>query len=1054
MTRLLMKFPEREQDEFSKTRFLGVDAFVRSIVVNRGRPVCFLLGAGTSLTSGMPSAERCIWDWKKDIFVSNNPTLREAVGELTLAGTRRRIQDWIDQQGHYPQAGHPSEYSYFSEACYPSLGDRKSFFYGYVRDALPHTGYKLIPLLVRDNLLRTIWTTNFDGLAGRACAAANVVCVEVGMDSVERVLRPPTVGELRVISMHGDYRYDSLKNTNRELQEQEQLFKRELNIELKDCDLVVLGYSGRDSSIMNVLKDVYSQPGQTRLFWCGFGESVSAEVSALISQAKSSGREAYYVPTEGFDDVLTRLALSYLKPEHLSEAKKVIEAHSDSQPSTKLFSAPPVEPTTLYKSNAYPLAFPREVFQLAINYPAGVQRRDWLKEKLAALDACGVVTSEGAFLLGDAKELQSAFQGFMAGPLTAHAVSADDFMRDRRIRSVMRKGLAVTLRSFLGTDGSPERIWEKVHYEIRKHSGQSYKVHRALKADLTTLSGRSLAILTPEVVICNMAGQLASPDVAKVLQNEVYGYQHNHVFGKDLSYWVDKFANVDIPAWSAGTYLLRKAPLFAGITEPGKRPLPSEASKYVRQSGVVVNDTPLLFASRTGHSEIKDVHPLHGLVTNRPWDYALTADGLSPQVELAVICPQSDALGFSRFLAKLHERINPPQTEQDYLLPYPGFSSAFSLPLNVPNPGDQNWQTVVDRVEGGVMTAAKELGQRLCRGLDSIRSTNRPGAVVLIYVPTRWRDLKVVNSGGEHFNLHDYVKAYAARAGLSTQFIREETTQSAQACRVRWWLSLALYAKALRTPWRLHCIDDETAYVGIGYSIDQEAESGSHILLGCSHLYSSRGEGLQFRLGRLESSVIKGGNPFMSEDDARRTGETIRQLFFEAKMRLPSRVVVHKRTHFTKEEQRGLCQGLEGVNNVELIEINIDDSLRYLSSNRTPKGFDIDKFPVPRGTTIVLGGHSALVWVHGSAPNVSNPNWRYYQGKRRIPAPLAIKRYMGQSDVMQIASEILGLSKMNWNHFDYYSQIPATLASANAIARVGPYLSAFGPAAYDYRLLI
>jgi hypothetical protein len=61
---------------------------------------------------------------------------------------------------------------------------------------------------------------------------------------------------------------------------------------------------------------------------------------------------------------------------------------------------------------------------------------------------------------------------------------------------------------------------------------------------------------------------------------------------------------------------------------------------------------------------------------------------------------------------------------------------------------------------------------------------------------------------------------------------------------------------------------------------------------------------------------------------------------------------------------------------------------------------------------------------------------------------------MGQSDVMQIASEILGLSKMNWNHFDYYSQIPATLASANAIARVGPYLSAFGPAAYDYRLLI
>jgi hypothetical protein len=31
----------------------------------------------------------------------------------------------------------------------------------------------------------------------------------------------------------------------------------------------------------------------------------------------------------------------------------------------------------------------------------------------------------------------------------------------------------------------------------------------------------------------------------------------------------------------------------------------------------------------------------------------------------------------------------------------------------------------------------------------------------------------------------------------------------------------------------------------------------------------------------------------MSLDDARRTGETIRQLFFDARMRLPKRVVIH-----------------------------------------------------------------------------------------------------------------------------------------------------------------
>ena len=192
----------------------------------------------------------------------------------------------------------------------------------------------------------------------------------------------------------------------------------------------------------------------------------------------------------------------------------------------------------------------------------------------------------------------------------------------------------------------------------------------------------------------------------------------------------------------------------------------------------------------------------------------------------------------------------------------------------------------------------------------------------------------------------------------------------------------------------------------------------------------------------------------MSTDDARRTGETIRQLFFDAKMRLPTRVVVHKRTPFTKDEQQGLLQGLEGVSNVELIEITIEESLRYVASKMTDGKLEVDTFPIPRGSVVILDKSAALLWVHGVTPNAMNPNWKYYQGKRRIPTPLLIRRYMGQSDITQVATEILGLSKMNWNTFDYYSRLPATLDSASAIAKVGSYLSGFGSAPYDYRLLI
>lgn len=83
----------------SKFHRLELDALIRALAVNRGRSLSMLMGAGASISSGMPSADRCIWEWKQDIFATNNPTLRESVGEISLAGTKRRIQEWLDRRG-------------------------------------------------------------------------------------------------------------------------------------------------------------------------------------------------------------------------------------------------------------------------------------------------------------------------------------------------------------------------------------------------------------------------------------------------------------------------------------------------------------------------------------------------------------------------------------------------------------------------------------------------------------------------------------------------------------------------------------------------------------------------------------------------------------------------------------------------------------------------------------------------------------------------------------------------------------------------------------------
>ena len=47
---------------------------------------------------------------------------------------------------------------------------------------------------------------------------------------------------------------------------------------------------------------------------------------------------------------------------------------------------------------------------------------------------------------------------------------------------------------------------------------------------------------------------------------------------------------------------------------------------------------------------------------------------------------------------------------------------------------------------------------------------------------------------------------------------------------------------------------------------------------------------------------------------------------------------------------------------------------------------------------------------------------------RCIPAPLKITKYYGKGDSNPtIASEIIGFTKMNWNSFNLYTKLPATI---------------------------
>ena len=153
-----------------------------------------------------------------------------------------------------------------------------------------------------------------------------------------------------------------------------------------------------------------------------------------------------------------------------------------------------------------------------------------------------------------------------------------------------------------------------------------------------------------------------------------------------------------------------------------------------------------------------------------------------------------------------------------------------------------------------------------------------------------------------------------------------------------------------------------------------------------------------------------------------------------------------------REEIIGITQAFEGIENIELIQIQAYSPWRAIRFGQQPSR-GADDFSIKRGTTMQLSEDSFLLWTHGCIihPDLAG-KLNYYKGGRGIPAPLLVKRHYGQATGDVLAQEILMLTKMNWNSGDsLYKILPVTLDFAKTLARMSKQNEAIYNKAYDFR---
>lgn len=1046
---------------------LDYDAFLRSFKQNTDVPHSFLLGAGASISSGIQSAYDCIWEWKKDIYLSKNVNASDFFKNYKEDPVRESIQKWLDNQGEYPKLNSEDEYSFFAEKAYPIAEDRRKYFLGLIENKEPYVGYEILCLLAKQGIARSIWTTNFDGLIVRAAHQNNITPIEVNLDNVERLKRTESSKELLTIALHGDYKFSSLKNTENELDTQDDNFKEHLANYHIDKNLIVIGYSGRDKSLMDALKHAFKKEGAGRLYWCGYGDSIPEEVEELLKEVRMSGREAHFISTDGFDKAMIHLAKSAFE-DNIELSKKVKESLelSEDEAFIKTEFKLNFRSTGKYiKSNLHPVSFPKEVFQFEVNYG---DERPWafLRNLTIKKDVCAIPYKGKVFAIGTLTEISKVFKSYIKSNIKRSPISKGDIERVTSFKALMLQAILKHFSSLPNLSSNyKNKIW--VNNEKRDYNGIS--VHKALFVSLYFDKNSNFAYLT------------FSPSVQMISESEISKIDSQNIGKQNLEkLFNDKYDEL-LESWNERLFDKPKIkfeyPFNSGsgfeftisagtaygeidILDPNFRFY--APNSYNKQKtlfkGVQFLEPQLVFKNLSTNQNFKDYHPMRGLVKNRPYDVNLSGSVLSNEINLSVICGSNYSNQFYNFLSKLNTKHLAGGTNPDYLIDYAGFSNIYNLPINIPNyVDDAKWVNIDFKGKNELKNHqnAVELARVITAKIEQIASSQGKSTVV-VFIPVEWQPFESFVNKEETFDLHDYIKAFAASRGISTQLIREKTLTDKLKCQIYWWLSLSFYVKALRTPWILNNQERDTAYAGIGYSVSK-TENKTEIVIGCSHIYDSNGQGLKYKLSKIDDFHLDPqNNPFLSYNDAFQFGVSIRELFYQSLDKLPERVVIHKRTGFTNDEINGIKASLHkaGIKKIDLVEISYEADARFVAMSVYNKNLQVDRFPISRGTCIVTNKTTALLWTHGIVPSVREPNYKFYLGGRSIPAPVKIVKHYGDSNIDVLATEILGLTKMNWNSLDLYSKLPSTIDSSNKIARIGKLLERFEGRTYDYRLFI
>ncbi|MCU1023371.1 SIR2 family protein [Stenotrophomonas maltophilia] len=274
----------------------------------------WLLGAGASAASGIPTGYDMILDFKARLYCQETRFPRRNVDPSDPLWVQR-IDEFFTRTPLLPPPNDPTEYAAAFEAIYPQETHRRQYIADAISKGTPCFGHRMLAGLISASKAPCVFTTNFDPLIEESSLLAASLMppgaagkpTVATLDSAHLATRCLDESDWPLIAkLHGDYRSTSLKNTTSELASQDHDLRRAMVEACKRFSLVVVGYSGRDSSVMEALESVlaYENPFPSGLYWCASSRAkLLPAVKVLLEKAASKGVNVFIIESATFDEL-------------------------------------------------------------------------------------------------------------------------------------------------------------------------------------------------------------------------------------------------------------------------------------------------------------------------------------------------------------------------------------------------------------------------------------------------------------------------------------------------------------------------------------------------------------------------------------------------------------------------------------------------------------------------------------------------------------------------------------------------------------------------------